>query len=107
MSQLSHGTESTRPYTQRVQIGALYTEGQDLWEVVEVHALGSVTLLNDDMRECTIGIDAFRSRFWLVRVPATARTEVVPERYDAPGCQMCGAPEGDPCECHDPQGADR
>lgn len=98
MSQRSSRAGSmSRPLVDRVQVGALYTEGQDLWEVVEVHALGTVTLINDDMRERTIGIDAFRARFWLVRVPDTAR-------FDAPGCQMCGAPEGDPCECHDPQG---
>lgn len=27
------------------------------------------------------------------------------ERWAEPsGCQMCGAAEGDPCLCHDPQG---
>jgi hypothetical protein len=25
------------------------------------------------------------------------------ERFDCPGCPMCGAAEGDPCECFDPQ----
>lgn len=25
-------------------------------------------------------------------------------RFDAPGCQMCGAHEDDPCDCFDPQG---
>lgn len=29
--------------------------------------------------------------------------DFVPERFDAPGCQMCGADEDDPCDCFDPQ----
>lgn len=26
------------------------------------------------------------------------------ERFGVPVCQMCGAADGDPCDCHDPQG---
>jgi hypothetical protein len=32
--------------------------------------------------------------------------EAETERFDAPGCQMCGAPHDEPCDCHDPQGPD-
>lgn len=38
----------------------------------------------------------------------TPRPHAVPlERFDGASCPMCGAADGDPCECHDPQGDDR
>lgn len=37
------------------------------------------------------------------RAAILARTPEA-SRFDAPGCQMCGAPEADPCDCFDPQG---
>jgi hypothetical protein len=55
-------------YVQRVEVGAYYTDGRDLWEVVEVHALGTVTLLGASRGTArTLGIDAFRRQFWLAR----------------------------------------
>lgn len=62
-------------YTQRIEVGAYYTDGHDLWEVVEVHALGSVTLRGDRSKTARIlGIDAFRRKMWLVRAaPDNAR----------------------------------
>jgi len=41
---------------------------------------------------------------WMVGDPSGVWSVTLPaERFDAPGCQMCGASEGDPCDCHDPQ----
>lgn len=55
-------------FTQRVQLGAYYTDGQDLWEVVEVGPLGTVTLRCAHCKTGRmLGIDAFRRQFWLVR----------------------------------------
>jgi hypothetical protein len=66
---MNHGhSESATPYVQRVHIGALYTNGHDLWEVLEVNDLGTVTLRGDRSKTAkTLGIDAFRRQFWLVR----------------------------------------
>lgn len=36
-------------------------------------------------------------------VDGDSESPVVEERFDAPGCQMCGAPDDDSCDCHDPQ----
>jgi hypothetical protein len=61
----------TTGLTQRVEVGAYYTDGADLWEVVEVNALGTVTLRGDRSKTARmLGIDAFRRRFWLVRAAA-------------------------------------
>jgi hypothetical protein len=55
-------------YVQRVRVGAYYTDGRDLWEVVEVNALGTVTLRDASRGTArTLGIDAFRRQFWLAR----------------------------------------
>lgn len=59
-------------YTQRVKIGVLYTDGNDLWEVVEVNDLGMVTLRGERSKTARmLGIDVFRRRFWLVRPRAS------------------------------------
>lgn len=62
-------TALQRPLTQRVRLGAYYTNGEYLAEVVEVHPLGSVSLAccERDLPPVTVGIDAFRRRWWLVR----------------------------------------
>jgi hypothetical protein len=40
-----------------------------------------------------------REAVWPEAVASTAEND----RFDAPGCQMCGASPDDPCGCHDPQ----
>jgi hypothetical protein len=63
-------------YTQRVEIGAYYTDGRDLWEVVEVNALGTVTLRGDRSKTARmLGIDSFRRQFWLAREGRKSSTE--------------------------------
>jgi hypothetical protein len=58
-------------YTQRVNVGAYYTDGRTLWEVVNVSPLGSVDLRSSRSKmERTIGIDAFRRAMWLARAAA-------------------------------------
>jgi hypothetical protein len=55
-------------FTQRVEIGAYYTDGEELWEVTEVHPLGAVTLRNAHFLGFrSMGIDAFRRAMWLVK----------------------------------------
>lgn len=55
------------PYGDRVKVGAYYTDGTNLWEVVDTCALGSI-----DLRQSvtgaprTMGDDAFRRVMWLV-----------------------------------------
>jgi hypothetical protein len=58
-------------YTQRVKVGAFYTDGQRLAEVIEVNALGYVCLRDAATGErIGCGIDAFRRRWWIARSPA-------------------------------------
>lgn len=59
---------TTTAYTQRVKVGAYYTDGNELWEVVKVHALGSVTLRNTTTGQpWSLGIGAFRRTMWLAK----------------------------------------
>ena len=60
--------DEARAYTQRVQIGAFYTDGTHLGEVVKVNALGWIQL------QCCrtgdpigVGITRFRRDWWRVR----------------------------------------
>ena len=73
-------------YTQRVKVGAIYTDGEQLWEIIDVNPLGHVSLRSDvrhpgpgrttHTQESGLGIDAFRRRFWLVReTPSRARSD--------------------------------
>jgi hypothetical protein len=63
-------------YTQRVNVGAYYTDGRTLWEVVNVSPLGSVDLRSSRSKmERTIGIDAFRRAMWLARAAAAPGEE--------------------------------
>jgi hypothetical protein len=56
------------PFVQRVKVGAQYTNGDGLFEVVEVPPLGLVSLVDvEDDGKRDVGIDAFRRAFWLVR----------------------------------------
>jgi hypothetical protein len=61
------------PYTQRVEVGAFYTDGEILIEITEVNPLGYVHWRDTD-REVPVrggaGIDAFRRRFWLAKATA-------------------------------------
>lgn len=58
------------PLTQRVDVGAYYTDGAELWEVVHVAQVGAIDLRSSaDGRERSVGIDAFRRGFWLARSP--------------------------------------
>jgi hypothetical protein len=58
----------SRPLTQRVEVDTYYTDGTDLWRVVEVCALGSVDLVNESNGASrTMGIDAFRRKLWRVK----------------------------------------
>lgn len=59
-------------YTQRVEVGAFYSDGERLVEVAEVHDLGYITV-HDAMNDDTFGrgISAFRREFWLVRTPTS------------------------------------
>lgn len=55
------------PFTQRVEVGAYYTDGESVWEVMDVCDLGSVDLRNiANERERAMGIDVFRREMWLV-----------------------------------------
>jgi hypothetical protein len=67
----SHARESgvaSTPYTQRVKVGAYYTDGITLYEVVGVNPLGSVDVRDVYLGRCrTLGIDAFRRSVWLAR----------------------------------------
>jgi hypothetical protein len=64
-------SEPTRPFMSRVEVGAYYTDGQGLYEVVGLCALGSVDLADVATgARGTVGIDAFRRRFWLSRSAA-------------------------------------
>jgi hypothetical protein len=66
--------------TQRVQVGAYYSDGERLVEVAKVYELGYVILRDVRVAEswegdpCIAytgcGIDAFRREWWLVRGPA-------------------------------------
>lgn len=57
-----------RPLTQRVEVGAFYTNGERLGEVDQVNPLGYVTLRDVATgAEIGKGIDAFRRSWWLVR----------------------------------------
>lgn len=59
---------TARPFTQRVEVGSFYTDGTSLWEVVEVHALGSVDLVDvASGKPRFMGIDAFRREMWRAR----------------------------------------
>lgn len=59
---------ASTPYTQRVKIGAIYTDGADYFAITDVHCLGTVSLENEALDEGrTLGIDAFRRRYWLVK----------------------------------------
>jgi hypothetical protein len=63
----SQSSEST-PYTQRVEVGAYYTDGADLWRVVTVSELGCVDLINESTgRQRLLGIDSFRRLMWRAR----------------------------------------
>ncbi len=72
-------------YTQRVKVGAVYTDGKQLYEVTHVNALGSVSLATDwsDLGNGTaeqvqiagMGIDAFRRRFWLVKAAPSEESD--------------------------------
>lgn len=80
MSENAQCMESATPFTQRVEVGSYYTDGYDLWEVVEVNPLGSVVLRGDRSKTARIlGIDAFRRQLWLAR-SATVFSGAVPER---------------------------
>lgn len=63
-------------FTQRVVEGGYYTDGVDVYEVTDVHALGSVGLRNiatEQKRD--VGIAALRRSYWLVAggvLPGTA-----------------------------------
>lgn len=64
-------------YTQRVKVGAVYTDGEDIWTVHDVNPLGWVSITSEERRKrpgltghtqlAGIGIDAFRRRYWLVK----------------------------------------
>jgi hypothetical protein len=49
----------------RVEVGSTYTDGRQVGKVVAKHPLGAVDL-DLGQRATTIGIDAFRRRWWLV-----------------------------------------
>lgn len=55
-------------YTQRVEVGAYYTDGHYLAEVTEVNPLGYIHMTDVRTNDALgAGIDAFRRRWWLVR----------------------------------------
>lgn len=64
-------------YTQRVKVGAVYTDGDDIWTVHDVNPLGWVSITSEERQKSPgvtghtqvagIGIDAFRRRYWLVK----------------------------------------
>lgn len=72
-------------YTQRVKVGAIYTDGDQIWEVIDVNPLGHVSLRSDDRHPepgrvahtqlAGLGIDAFRRQFWLVRAALNEGSE--------------------------------
>lgn len=61
-------------YTQRVQEGAIYTDGQRIAEVTKVYDIGFI-----EMRDCStesmigFGISAFRREWWLAAAPTNER----------------------------------
>lgn len=60
------------PYTQRVDVGAYYTDGIQVWEVVRVYDLGAVDLRNaSTYAGRSMGIDAFHRTMWLVKTRST------------------------------------
>lgn len=62
--------ELRRALTQRVEVGAYYTDGQRLAEVTRVYPLGHVQMRDSRTGEpLGAGIDAFRRYWWLVRGP--------------------------------------
>lgn len=55
-------------YTQRVEIGAYYTDGVFVYEVVEIDPLGMVKLRDIAFdKDRDVGIDAFRRSYWRVK----------------------------------------
>lgn len=57
----------TTAYTQRVEVGAYYTNGADVFEVLSVHDLGMVELRDiSTEQKRDVGISAFRRGYWLV-----------------------------------------
>lgn len=58
------------PLTQRVKVGAYYTDGANLAEVRRVYPLGHIQLIDCSTEEIVgFGIDAFRRRWWLAAAP--------------------------------------
>jgi hypothetical protein len=57
-----------RAYTQRVEVGAYYTDGERLAEVTRVYPLGHVQMRDAATGEhIGTGIGAFRRAWWRVR----------------------------------------
>ena len=60
----------SRTLMDRVEVGAIYTDGVELWEVVKECKLGGFDLVNVKTEAPRfMGIDAFRRQLWLVRLP--------------------------------------
>lgn len=59
---------SVHPLTERVEVGAYYTDGQRLAEVTRVYPLGHIQLRDARTGDVVgVGIDAFRRCWWLVK----------------------------------------
>lgn len=70
--------QNTAPLVDRVELNAYYTDGTAMWETVLVRQVGTVDVVNSlDGSRKTVGIDAFRRRYWLVKptAPDVVRAE--------------------------------
>ena len=60
--------EPNRSYMERVEEGAYYTDGAQLWRVVHVYESGGVDLQNESTGASRfMGIDVFRREMWRAR----------------------------------------